>query len=115
MSTTTVLTTEKPRQWLARRRDDVEALRAEGYEGRILWVGDESHLPYDRPPLSKELLRGEWDADRTALRRTGGYEDLAVDLRRDRVVGVDAVLTRECLSTMRTPLAPFPPLQYTSE
>jgi NADPH-dependent 2,4-dienoyl-CoA reductase/sulfur reductase-like enzyme len=59
----------------------VEALRSGGYEGRIVWVGDEPHLPYDRPPLSKELLRGDWDSDRVALRRTGGYDDLSVELR----------------------------------
>jgi NADPH-dependent 2,4-dienoyl-CoA reductase/sulfur reductase-like enzyme len=58
----------------------VEALRARGYSGRLLWIGEETHLPYDRPPLSKELLRGEWEAERTALRR-GGYGDLAVELR----------------------------------
>jgi NADPH-dependent 2,4-dienoyl-CoA reductase/sulfur reductase-like enzyme len=35
-----------------------EALRAEGYAGRLTIVGSEQHLPYDRPPLSKELLTG---------------------------------------------------------
>jgi NADPH-dependent 2,4-dienoyl-CoA reductase/sulfur reductase-like enzyme len=59
----------------------VEALRSEGYEGRISWVGEEPHLPYDRPPLSKEVLRGEWGSERVSLRRTGGYDDLSLDLR----------------------------------
>lgn len=59
----------------------VEALRSRGYEGRIIWVGEEPHLPYDRPPLSKELLRGDWDPERVALRRGGGFEDLGADLR----------------------------------
>lgn len=38
-----------------------QALRAEGWRGRVIVVGDESHLPYDRPPLSKQMLtvRGE--------------------------------------------------------
>ena len=36
----------------------VRALRAEGYRGSITVVGDEQHLPYDRPPLSKEFLHG---------------------------------------------------------
>ena len=44
-----------------------ETLRAEGFEGSITVVGDEPHLPYDRPPLSKQVLRGEWDAERVAL------------------------------------------------
>ncbi len=36
-----------------------EAMRALGFEGRILLIGDEPHLPYERPPLSKELLQGK--------------------------------------------------------
>src|SRR5690349_3717535 len=37
----------------------VETLIQEGFEGRIILVGDEPDRPYERPPLSKELLRGE--------------------------------------------------------
>ena len=36
-----------------------EQLRTAGYQGRISLVGAEAHLPYDRPPLSKEVLRAE--------------------------------------------------------
>ncbi|MFN8035854.1 MAG: FAD-dependent oxidoreductase [Acidimicrobiia bacterium] len=53
----------------------VETLRHEGYDGRVLVVGDEPHLPYDRPPLSKEVLAGEWEPERVALRQSG-YDDL---------------------------------------
>jgi NADPH-dependent 2,4-dienoyl-CoA reductase/sulfur reductase-like enzyme len=42
----------------------VEALRQEGFDGHLTLVGAEPHLPYDRPPLSKQLLAGEWDVDR---------------------------------------------------
>lgn len=49
----------------------VEALRARGFEGRIDWIGAESHEPYDRPPLSKQVLRGEWGPERIALARDG--------------------------------------------
>ena len=56
----------------------VEEARALGFGGRLLVVGAEPHLPYDRPPLSKQVLAGEWDADRTALRSLP-YDDLAVD------------------------------------
>ncbi len=44
-----------------------ETLRADGYAGSITLVGDEAHAPYDRPPLSKQVLRSEWDTDRIAL------------------------------------------------
>jgi NADPH-dependent 2,4-dienoyl-CoA reductase/sulfur reductase-like enzyme len=44
-----------------------ETLRAEGFDGSLTIVGDEARAPYDRPPLSKQLLKGEWDADRVAL------------------------------------------------
>ena len=39
-----------------------ESLRREGYRGAITIVGDEHHAPYDRPPLSKQVLAGKWDA-----------------------------------------------------
>lgn len=44
-----------------------QALRSEGFDGRIILVGDEIHLPYDKPPLSKQFLAGEWDTDRLVL------------------------------------------------
>src|SRR5262245_44922062 len=47
----------------------VEALRAKGFDGRVTLVGREWHLPYDRPPLSKQVLSGAWDPERVLLRR----------------------------------------------
>lgn len=49
----------------------VEALRREGYAGRISVVGAEQALPYDRPPLSKQFLVDDWEEDRLALSREG--------------------------------------------
>ena len=57
----------------------VDTLRREGFPGRITVVGAEPHRPYDRPPLSKQILSGQWEPDRLALRRD---EDLtALDAR----------------------------------
>ena len=43
------------------------ALRRHGHDGTLTVVGDEPHLPYDRPPLSKQVLAGTWEPGRTAL------------------------------------------------
>jgi len=56
-----------------------EALRDKGFDGEIVLLGGESHLPYDRPPLSKHVLRGERDP--VYLRPEGDYETLRLDLR----------------------------------
>jgi len=58
----------------------IEALRREGHDGAIVAIGAEPHLPYDRPPLSKQFLLGDWDETRLGLRRDG-YEDLGVEWR----------------------------------
>ncbi|MET7851975.1 NAD(P)/FAD-dependent oxidoreductase [Streptomyces avermitilis] len=42
-------------------------LRAQGFDGRLVMVGEEPHPPYDRPPLSKDFLTGRADPDRLAL------------------------------------------------
>ncbi len=51
-----------------------ETLRTEGFAGRITMIGAENRHPYDRPPLSKKLLSGEWEPERISLRKP---EDLA--------------------------------------
>jgi NADPH-dependent 2,4-dienoyl-CoA reductase/sulfur reductase-like enzyme len=58
-----------------------EALRRLGYEGGLTLVGGEKHLPYDRPPLSKQILTGEWQPDRLPLRRPEDIDALGLDLR----------------------------------
>ncbi|MYS36763.1 NAD/ferredoxin-dependent reductase-like protein [Streptomyces sp. KhCrAH-43] len=45
-----------------------ESLRQMGHEGKVTMLGAETHQPYDRPPLPKQLLAGEWEAERTRLR-----------------------------------------------
>jgi 3-phenylpropionate/trans-cinnamate dioxygenase ferredoxin reductase component len=60
-----------------------EELRRIGHDDRLVVVGAEPHLPYDRPPLSKELLAGECEPDDTALRKQP-YDELAIDWRLGR-------------------------------
>lgn len=57
-----------------------EALRNRGYDGTIILLGDEPHLPYDRPPLSKKILAGEWGPERARLRDFDAIERLDVRL-----------------------------------
>ena len=57
-----------------------EALREQGFEGRLRLVGREGLLPYDRPPLSKQLLAGTWDKDRCTLRTSEELEALGIEL-----------------------------------
>ncbi|WP_207918689.1 NAD(P)/FAD-dependent oxidoreductase [Saccharopolyspora karakumensis] len=45
-----------------------DALRRKGFDGPMTVLGAESHPPYDRPPLSKQVLAGQWEAERTSLR-----------------------------------------------
>lgn len=57
-----------------------EHVRRMGHEGSIVLIGDEVHLPYDRPALSKKILLGEATSEDIGLRRRP-YEDLDLDLR----------------------------------
>jgi len=61
-----------------------EALRRQGYAGRLALVGAEHRIPYDRPPLSKEVLRGARDQQSLALARPEALSALALDLRLGR-------------------------------
>ena len=73
----------------------IECLRREGHEGPIVAIGAEPHPPYDRPPLSKQFLVGDWEEDRLPLRRDG-VEDLDVDWR-PGVVARSLDLTGRCV------------------
>jgi len=57
-----------------------EALRAEGFEGRIVLVGDEAEAPYERPPLSKDYLRGESPREQARVHEDGFYADHDIEL-----------------------------------
>jgi 3-phenylpropionate/trans-cinnamate dioxygenase ferredoxin reductase subunit len=59
----------------------VETLRKRGHAGPITLIGDETLLPYQRPPLSKKYLAGAMERDRLLLRHAAHYLDHGVDLR----------------------------------
>ncbi|MEU8637518.1 FAD-dependent oxidoreductase [Amycolatopsis sp. NPDC048633] len=58
-----------------------QELRAQGYDGGIVLIGSEAHLPYDRPPLSKAFLAGTASAASLELLDAGDLASLALDFR----------------------------------
>ncbi|NBH09805.1 FAD-dependent oxidoreductase [Amycolatopsis sp. SID8362] len=58
-----------------------QELRAQGYDGGIVLIGEEPHLPYDRPPLSKGFLAGTASAASLELLDAGDLASLALDFR----------------------------------
>ena len=66
-----------------------EGARDAGYDGHIVLMGDEPHLPYERPPLSKAVLRGEADSDSTRVHPLGFYDEHEIELVTDEVTAVD--------------------------
>jgi 3-phenylpropionate/trans-cinnamate dioxygenase ferredoxin reductase subunit len=58
-----------------------ETLRAEGFDGRLLLVGAEEERPYERPPLSKDYLRGELEREKVYVHPEGFYADHDIELR----------------------------------
>ena len=66
------------------------SLRQGGFDGRVVLLGAEKHLPYQRPPLSKQVLKGEFDADRCTLRGADFIAGLDIDFRPGiRATGLD--------------------------
>lgn len=57
-----------------------ETLRDEGFEGRIVLIGAESHRPYERPPLSKDYLRGEAEREKVYVHQESFYDDSQIEL-----------------------------------
>src|SRR3954465_48920 len=63
-----------------------ETLRTEGFEGDVVLVGAEDARPYERPPLSKDYLRGEVGREKVYVHDEGFYADHDIDLRLGRTV-----------------------------
>lgn len=68
-----------------------ESLRRKGYRGTLTVLGAEPHLPYDRPPLSKQVLSGAWEPGQTRLRPPEALTALDAEfLLGDPAVALDA-------------------------
>jgi 3-phenylpropionate/trans-cinnamate dioxygenase ferredoxin reductase subunit len=74
-------------------------LRDAGFDGRLVVIGDEPDLPYERPPLSKRYLRGEQRREDLVVRPTDWWDDHDVEMRLGRRVrhlsGTDRTVTLE--------------------
>jgi NADPH-dependent 2,4-dienoyl-CoA reductase/sulfur reductase-like enzyme len=82
----------------------VEALRKAGFEGQLTLVGDEDRLPYDRPPLSKEVMRGEREAETVTFRDADYFAGLGVDLMLGRAAtGLDVAARQVLVGGERIP------------
>lgn len=58
-----------------------ETLRQEGFAGEVVLIGDEQHHPYNRPPLSKQIISGEWEPEHARIRSEIEIDDLGIQLR----------------------------------
>jgi 3-phenylpropionate/trans-cinnamate dioxygenase ferredoxin reductase subunit len=69
----------------------IDTLRKEGFGGRLVLIGDEPQLPYQRPPLSKKYLCGEMAAERLLFRHQSFYDEHRIELKLGRqAVRLDA-------------------------
>ena len=67
-----------------------ETLRSEGFDGRVVVIGDEAERPYERPPLSKDYLRGEAAREKAYVHDESFYADNAIELLTGRrAVAID--------------------------
>ena len=68
----------------------VKTLRTEGFEGRLVMIADEVHLPYERPPLSKGVLAGEADIETVRIAKPDEFATLNVETwQPDCAVAID--------------------------
>src|SRR3954451_12328904 len=72
-----------------------ETLREEGFDGRVVLIGAEAEPPYERPPLSKEYLRGEAPRERTFVRAASFWAEHDIELLTATTVSRVDALTRE--------------------
>ena len=81
----------------------IETLRKKGFGGRIDLVGEEIHLPYQRPPLSKKYLAGELAADRLTLRHPNYFDEQRITRHLGcRAVSIDRSASKVTLDDGKT-------------
>jgi NADPH-dependent 2,4-dienoyl-CoA reductase/sulfur reductase-like enzyme len=79
-----------------------QSLRAEGYTKKITLIGAEKHLPYNRPPLSKQVLSGKWQGSQTAIDSSEKFAELALEFSLgESAIGLD-VSSKEVKTNTRT-------------
>ena len=80
-----------------------EAMRQAGFKGRVVLLGDESHPPYERPPLSKEMLSSDYPPEKTYLAPMTAWAEQGIELRLDACVdGLDRTAHRVHLAGNET-------------
>ena len=79
-----------------------ERLRAREWDGEIVMISDDPEPPYDRPPLSKQVLAGSWEPEQTHLRTPEQIGDLRLEIMPGHAVGVDVAGHTVTLSTDET-------------
>jgi 3-phenylpropionate/trans-cinnamate dioxygenase ferredoxin reductase component len=79
-----------------------EELRTQGFDGRVLLIGSEPERPYERPPLTKDYLRGESEREKAYVHEQGFYEDHQIELEAgSTVTGIDPAQARVALADGR--------------
>src|SRR6516225_3702439 len=72
-----------------------EELRAAGFDGRVVLIGSEQERPYERPPLTKDYLRGESEREKAYVHERGFYERHEIELvSGSTVTGIDPGASR---------------------
>jgi 3-phenylpropionate/trans-cinnamate dioxygenase ferredoxin reductase component len=75
-----------------------EELRARGFDGRVVLIGSEPERPYERPPLTKDYLRGESEREKAYVHPAGFYEDQQIEWwGESTVIAIDLAASRVTL------------------
>jgi 3-phenylpropionate/trans-cinnamate dioxygenase ferredoxin reductase component len=80
-----------------------EELRSQGFDGRVVLLGGEAERPYERPPLTKDYLRGESEREKAYVHAAGFYADNEIELETaTTVTAIDPAGSRVTLDDGRT-------------